>query len=247
MKIVKNIFGAIWAVWGLVSFAATMIVIILPVCFTFLLKEPGGSEAFRRISKGWMQVWLALIVSPLRVVGEKNFEKGKNYIIVCNHNSLLDVAITTPFVPGANKTIGKQSFSKIPLFRWIYLRGSVLVDRKSEESRRQSFEDMKTVLSQGLHMVIYPEGTRNRTRDPLKSFHNGAFKLAGETGKDIIPALIFNTKKALPVNKKFFLWPHFLEIHFLPPVSVEEISSKDLKEKVFEIMWHYYENHSRHR
>jgi 1-acyl-sn-glycerol-3-phosphate acyltransferase len=71
--------------------------------------------------------------------------------------------------------------------------------------------------------------------------------LAGETGKDIIPALIFNTKKALPVNKKFFLWPHFLEIHFLPPVSVEEITSKDLKEKVFEIMWHYYENHSRHR
>ena len=240
MEILKNIFGAFWALWSLISFSATLIIIVIPVCITFLIKEPAGTEAFRQITKLWMNVWLTLIGSPLEVIGKENFEKGKNYVVVCNHNSLMDVPVTTPFVPGANKTIGKKSFEKTPLFGWVYRRGTVLVDRNSEESRRKSFEDMKKTLSQGLHMVIYAEGTRNRTSDPLKSFHNGAFKLAVETGKDIIPTLIFNTNQVLPLNKTFYLWPHSLEMHFLPSVSAQNITSKDLKEKVFKIMWDYY-------
>jgi 1-acyl-sn-glycerol-3-phosphate acyltransferase len=72
----------------------------------------------------------------------------------------------------------------------------VLVDRKSETSRRQSFEKMKDVLEKGMHMSVYPEGTRNRTTEPLKKFHDGAFRLATETGHDIIPAIMFNTKKS---------------------------------------------------
>ena len=244
MKILKNIFGAVWAIWGLLSFSATLLIIIIPVLITYLIKEPTGTEAFRQVTKVWMNVWLTLIASPLKVVGKDNFKKGKNYVVVSNHNSLMDVPITTPFVPGANKTIGKKSFTKAPIFGWVYIRGTVLVDRDSEESRRRSFEDMKKTLSQGLHMVIYAEGTRNRTTNPLKSFHNGAFKLAVESGKEIIPTLIFNTKKVLPPSKTFFLWPHTLEMHFLPAVSSENISSKDLKEKVFKIMWDYYSHYT---
>lgn len=240
MKTLKNIAGAIWALWGIITFSVTLLVVVIPVCVTFLIKEPAGTEAFRQITKLWMTVWLTLIGSPLKIVGKRNFEKGKNYVVVSNHNSLMDVPITTPFVPGANKTIGKKSFANAPVFGWVYIRGTVLVDRESEESRRQSFEDMKKTLSQGLHMVIYAEGTRNRTADPLKSFHNGAFKLAVEAHKDIIPALIFNSKTVLPINKTFYLWPHPLEMHFLPPVSAENITSKELKEKVFKIMWDYY-------
>lgn len=243
MKMLKNIFGAFWAVWGLLSFSATLLIIIIPVCITFFIKEPKGTEAFRQISKGWMKVWLTLIGSPLKVVGKHNFERGKTYIVVCNHNSLMDVPVTTPFVPGANKTIAKKSFTKAPVFGWVYKRGSVLVDREDEESRRQSFEEMKETLSKGLHMVIYAEGTRNRSADPLKAFHNGAFKLAVESQKEIIPTLIFNTKTVLPLNKTFYLWPHTLEMHFLPPVSARNITSKDLKEKVFKIMWDYYKSH----
>jgi len=56
-------------------------------------------------------------------------------------------------------------------FVWVVLpEGSVLVDRESEVSRRQSFEEMKKVLSIGMHMSIYPEGTRNRSNETLKKF-----------------------------------------------------------------------------
>ena len=155
----------------------------------------------------------------------------------------MDVPITTPFVPGANKTIAKRSFTKVPLFGLIYKRGSVLVDRDSNESRRRSYEDMKRTLAQGLHMVIYPEGTRNRTSNPLKSFYDGAFNLAVETKKEVLPAMIFNTRKVLPPAQPFYLWPHKIEMHFLPPVASEGMTNKELKEKVYKLMWDYYLAH----
>ena len=240
MKIIRNILGAIWALWGLIAFTSTLLVIIIPIALTFLIKDPKGMVYFRLITKLWMQVFLTLIGCPLKVKGKEHFEKGKNYVVVCNHNSLMDIPVTTPFVPGANKTIGKKSFAKVPLFGIVYIKGSVLVDRNSNESRRRSYDDMKKTLAKGLHMVIYPEGTRNKTTDPLKSFYDGAFNLAVDTKKEVIPTLIFNTKKILPAGKPFYLSPHRIEMHFLPPVSVENISKKELKEKVFKLMWDYY-------
>ena len=127
------------------------------------------------------------------------------------------------------------------MFGWFYKKGSVLVNRKSDKSKKNSYEEMKRVLKEGIHMCIYPEGTRNRSNEPLKKFYDGAFKLATETKTPIIPSLIFNTKKAMPLHKTFYLLPHRLEIHFLPEVSATDISTENLKVKVFEMMYNYYE------
>ncbi len=190
-----------------------------------------------------MTIFLTAICCPLKILHKKNFIKGKNYIIVCNHNSLIDVPVTTPFMPQANKTIAKKSFARIPVFGWIYSAGSILVDRKDEKSRRKSYDKMKDVLSLGLDMVIYPEGTRNRTNDPLKPFYDGAFRLAADTKKEILPVLVFHTKKISPANKFFYLAPHKIEMHFLPAVNSENIAAKELKQKVFDLMWNYYLQH----
>jgi 1-acyl-sn-glycerol-3-phosphate acyltransferase len=128
----------------------------------------------------------------------------------------------------------------VPLFGFYYIKGAVLVDRKSEQSRRQSFEKMKKVLDKGIHMCIYPEGTRNRTAEPLKKFHDGAFRLSVESGKAIIPAIILNTKKVVPLTKAFYFWPGKIEMHFLPAIAPGSMTSDELKEKVFSIMKEYY-------
>jgi 1-acyl-sn-glycerol-3-phosphate acyltransferase len=244
MKLFKEVFGRIWALWGLITFAATLLVVLIPILLTFLIKEPLGTEVFRQITKIWMRAFLTLIGCPLKIKGKEHFRKGETYVVVCNHNSFMDVPVTTPFVPGANKTIAKKSMAKTPFFGWIYTRGSVLVDRDSDESRRQSFEEMKRTIAEGLHMVIYPEGTRNRTNEPLKRFYDGAFKLAAATNKNIVPTLLFNTKEVLPTNKPFFLWPRTLQMHFLPPVETKNIPPKEVKDHVFKIMWNYYEQHA---
>ncbi|WP_295237090.1 lysophospholipid acyltransferase family protein [Sediminibacterium sp.] len=244
MNIFKAVFARIWAFWGLLSFIATFLVILIPSLLTALIPDPKGMEYFIKLARIWMNTWLFMIGCPVSVRGKYHFKKGQTYIVTCNHNSLLDIPLSSPFIPGANQTIAKKEFTKVPLFGWYYERGSVIVDRKSDASRRKSFELMKASLEKGFHMCIYPEGTRNRTAAPLKNFYDGAFKLAADSGHSIIPAVILNTKKALPANKFFYLLPHALAIHFLEPIEVNGQSAGVLKEMVYNKMADYYLKHS---
>lgn len=240
MNFVKNILARVIAVWAIITFIITFLIILIPSLLTALLPDPKGMIWFIWLARLWMNVWLTLIGCPVKIKGRQNFATGKNYIVTCNHNALLDVPLSAPYTPAPNKTIAKDSFAKIPLFGWYYTRGSVLVNRKNTASRKKSFDLMKNALTKGFNMCIYPEGSRNRTDKPLNNFHDGAFKLAVDTQKAIVPALIFGTKKAMPINKSFYLWPQKLEMHFLPPVESINISAADLKEKVYKIMCDYY-------
>lgn len=237
------ILGRIFALWALIVFVSTMLLIVIPVAFTYGMEEPAGTERFRRFGWAWIHSFLFLTGCRIRRKGAEHFKQGENYIVIVNHNSLIDIPISTPEIPGPNKTIAKIELSRIPIFGVIYKRGSILVDRKSAESRRDSYRLMKGVLAGGMHMCIYPEGTRNKTDQPLSAFQDGAFKLSVDTGKAIIPALLFDTKKALPQHKPFFFWPSAMEMHFLPSVSPEGMDAKALKEKLHTIMEAYYLAH----
>ena len=241
MNILRNIFARIWALWGITSFIATFLIIFIPSQISWLMPPKVGQDYFIAVSRIWMRIWLTLVGCPVKIKGKDAFKKGQTYIITCNHNSLMDVPISSPFIPAGNKTIAKSSFAKVPLFGFFYRKGSVLVDRNNDNCRKQSFDKMKAVLRQGIHMCIYPEGTRNRSNEPLKKFHDGAFRLAIDTKTPVIPAVIFNTKKTLPANKAFYFMPHRLSMHFLPAISPDGETTETLKEKVFTTMSKYYE------
>jgi len=244
MYLIKNILGRIFASWALIVFGSTLIIVFFPMLFIGLWAEPKRSYLMHGIFRTWMQIFFFLTGVRLRVRGWQHFRDGENYIVVYNHNSLMDVPVSVPFMPGANKTIAKIEMAKIPLFGLIYSRGSVLVDRKNEESRKKSYVDMKEVLDMGLHMCIYPEGTRNKTNQPLQRFHDGAFRLALDSGKAVLPALIFNSAKVLP-RKPFFFWPAKIELHYLEPVSPNGFAStENLKEHVFNLMKNYYQTNN---
>lgn len=243
-NILKNILAKIFAFWALLVFITTLLPVVLIMWISGLIAEPQRTEIFRQISKVWMRIFFFLTGCSLRIKGKENFKRNEKYIVVCNHNSLMDVPVTTPFIPGPNKTIAKAEMAKIPLFGLIYKRGSILVDRKDKSSRRDSFGKMKAVLNMGMHMCIYPEGTRNRTDFPLKEFHDGAFKLASETKVPILPTLLFNTKKILPSGKTFYFWPGHMEMHFLPAIYLDmEDDYESLKKKIHDIMSRYYVEH----
>lgn len=89
-----------------------------------------------------------------------------------------------------------------------------------------------------------PRRYRNRTNQPLKPFYDGAFKLAVDTQKSIIPCVMIGTNKAMPINKTFYLLPHKLEMYFLEPVSPENIDTKSLNSKVYDIMKNKWLQHN---
>ncbi|MES1218657.1 MAG: lysophospholipid acyltransferase family protein [Bacteroidota bacterium] len=243
MSFIKNILARIFALWALILFVVTLLIVFIPMLLAGLWPETRRTKIFHRISQIWMGVFLPMTGVIVIKKGKEHFKKGESYIILCNHNTLMDVPITTPGIPGANKTIAKIEMSRIPLFGVIYKLGSVLVDRKSEESRKESISKMKEVLSMGMHMCIYPEGTRNKTNKPLQPFHDGAFRLAVDTGHSLLPAVLFNTAKVFPNNKFFYYWPSRIEMHFLEPVPVDSQTKDQLKEKLFTLMSEYYTQH----
>lgn len=240
MKIVKSILARILAFWALLVFASTMFLFIWFYLICYVLPEPQKTRWHRQISKLWMGLFLLLSGCRFSISGKENFNETTNAVIVCNHNSLIDIPVSFPFLPRANKTIAKKSFSKIPIFGLIYTFGTVLVDRKDEKSRRKSIEDMKEVLATGLDMLIYPEGTRNRTSEPLKSFHSGAFKLAIDTNKPIIPVVLLNTKKILPAKPAMYFTPGKIQMDILPAIYPEGHTIDSLKNKVYDIMAAHY-------
>ena len=240
MKIVKSIVARILAFWALLVFASTMFLFIWFYLICYVLPEPQKTRWHRQISKLWMGLFLILSGCRFSITGKENFNETTNAVIVCNHNSLIDIPVSFPFLPRANKTIAKKSFSKIPIFGLIYTFGTVLVDRKDEKSRRKSIEDMKEVLATGLDMLIYPEGTRNRTSEPLKSFHSGAFKLAIDTNKPIIPVVLLNTKKILPAKPAMYFTPGKIQMDILPAIYPEGHTIDSLKNKVYDIMAAHY-------
>lgn len=249
MKIFKEIFGRIWALWTMLMFVTTMLIFMVPFfLFIYPMKDPAKTYRLISWTRVWINIFLVLVGCPLHVLGKENFLPGENYIVLCNHNSMMDVPISSPSIPGGNKTIAKIEMAKIPIFGALYRSGSVLVDRKSDVSRKESLVSMKAVLAMGLHMCIYPEGTRNKTTEAMKTFHRGAFSLALETGKRIIPGVIFHTKKVLPADKTFYCMPHKLAIHFLPAIDILPGDTVDaLRERVFNIMKEYYEGEERAR
>src|SRR5690606_10345497 len=124
---------------GMILFIITMLIVFIPIWLTTLFPEPTRARLLHPIFRIWMGVFMPLVFCPVIRRGKNKFAKGQNYVVVINHNSLVDIPVSSPWIPQPNKTLAKAEMARVPLFGMIYKAGSVLVDRKKESSRRESF------------------------------------------------------------------------------------------------------------
>ena len=98
---------------------------------------------------------------------------------------------------------------------------------------------MEAELNKGISVWLYPEGTRNKTGQPLTDFNDGAFTVAINTGKAIAVCTIFDTGKILRPGKLFQLFPARAEVWWEQPIETTGLLKKDiplLKEQVRNVM-----------
>ena len=171
---------------------------------------------------------------------ESSYDPAQNYVFLVNHISYMDI-------PCLFKAIRKQPFrmlakaetKKIPVFGFIYSRGAVLVDRGSTERRAKSVRVLKSLLKHHISVGIFPEGTFNETGRPLKSFYDGAFRIAIETQKPIRPILFLDTYNRLNYDSIFSLNPGKCRAVYLSETSTEGLVVDDvaiLREKIYRQM-----------
>jgi 1-acyl-sn-glycerol-3-phosphate acyltransferase len=138
------------------------------------------------------------------------------------------------------RALGKFESSKIPVFGWVYQAAVIMVDRSNPEKRAQSLRNLKAALHEHISIFIFPEGTFSMTEEkPLKSFFNGAFKLAIEMQVPIQPILMIDAVDRLHFESVFTLTPGLNRVVYLKTIDVSNYTLNDmelLKEKVYQIM-----------
>ena len=171
--------------------------------------------------------------------GLDKLKEGDPHVVVCNHCSIADMFILASSIRVEMRLLGKMEMIHMPLFGYLFSKMLVFVDRSSPESRKESLRVLSELIREkGLSVLIFPEGTRNKTDDPLKSFYDGAFKLAIECQVPVIP-LIFTNVKQICTNKRFLFHPGTMSSYYGDPISTEGLTLDDvdmLKEKVYGIM-----------
>jgi 1-acyl-sn-glycerol-3-phosphate acyltransferase len=142
----------------------------------------------------------ALRIAGVKVVaeGREKLDRSLSYIFMCNHVSNLDAPIVVPMLPGRTTVLVKKELFRVPIFGWAMRMAALIpVDRSNRESAIASVDKAVEVMKSGLHMTIFPEGTRSPDGRllPLKK---GPFHLALETGMPIVPVTVLDTLEMMP-------------------------------------------------
>lgn len=235
----RKFFGALFIVYGLVLFFSVMFIVLPFIIITSFIPNKYGATIPFFFLRIWAGVFSIFSLFFYKVIGKEKIDTTQPYIYVANHGSYLDSTSVVLATPSAFKPLGKIEMSKIPIFGFIYSRVVVMVDRRTKESRTESVEKLKQVLKNGISILIFPEGTMNRTDKPLKDFYDGAFRIAIETQTPIAPFVVLNAKNLMPRNNPLMIRPGIMKIIFTDPIDVSSYTIdqiEQLKARVYTCM-----------
>src|SRR5690606_8156209 len=108
-------------------------------------------------------LWFPLIFVFHKKIYESPHDKKRQYMFVSNHISYLDSAVLVKAYRQPVRPLGKVEMAKMPVFGFIYKNAIVTVDRSSIQNRAESIRILKSILSKGISVVVFPEGTFNMT------------------------------------------------------------------------------------
>ncbi|MFZ7125245.1 MAG: lysophospholipid acyltransferase family protein [Desulfobacterales bacterium] len=176
---------------------------------------------------------LYLWVNPfwkVRVSGRENIEPGKAYVMVSNHQSLLDILLIYRLFAHF-KWVAKAELFRVPFVGWnMKLNRYIGLRREDTISIRQMMADCRTALENGSSVLLFPEGTRSAD-GKLGTFKAGAFILAKKAKAPLLPIAIDGTAKAIPKGRLVIARGRILSLTVLPEIpqeAVDRLSTKEL-------------------
>ncbi|MCG8556813.1 MAG: 1-acyl-sn-glycerol-3-phosphate acyltransferase [Proteobacteria bacterium] len=189
----------------------------------------GNVSVFRRLERVWARGLVKSWGVSLEVHGGDHASASRPYIVVCNHQSLVDIPtlfLTLPMVPGF---VAKQELARVPfLAAALRAGGHVLIDRQSRKSAIESLDAAAAAIHAGLTVAIFPEGTRSETGSVGK-FKTGGFHLAKKALVPILPVGIRGTRAILP-KKALLLHPGHVEVRIGECIGVADVERLPVKE-----------------
>jgi 1-acyl-sn-glycerol-3-phosphate acyltransferase len=208
---------------------ATIIILGAPSAVIFIPWAiiTGNVEPLYNVTKMIVRTGYFLAGIRVEVTGRELVPPHTACIFMANHVSNLDPPALLPHIPGRTSAFLKRSLMSIPVLGWGFRLGQfVPVDRDGRrESAQDSIKTARQVLSSGVHIMTFVEGTRSKD-GRLLPFKKGPFYLAKETGTPCIPVSIWGTETMM-AKGSLRIRPGTAHIAFHAPLRPEEFATRE--------------------
>lgn len=228
-------------VFYLIVYTALSFVLFVPALMIWLLnllfdREVRWLNSYRfwwgrlyfNISPGW----------SVETVGMENINPDKQYIIIMNHQSALDIPFST-FIRSQFNWVSKFEVLYIPVIGWLmWMCRDIPIKRGTTKSTRMMMHRISIKLKDKKSVLLYPEGTRSRNGQ-IRHFKEGAFAVAKSNKVGILPVVIDGTFDAMPRGQFGFKLNQNFKMQVLPEVPYEEVkdlSARQVAEHLEDVM-----------
>ena len=192
-----NLIKSLWVWFSSITF----VLLAFPVALLLWLLAL-AFDSRRLMNNRWMVIQGIVLtkMSPFWKVivdGREKIDQKQAYIIIPNHQSLLDIVFFN-MLRHRLRWVSKTEIFRVPLVGWeMRMVKYIELIRGNKASVIKMMEKCVESLRDGISVVIFPEGTRSLT-GAIGKFKTGAFQLAVKTDKPLLPVLIDGTGEIMP-------------------------------------------------
>jgi 1-acyl-sn-glycerol-3-phosphate acyltransferase len=165
---------------------------------------------------------------PITIEGRENIRRGVPYVMVANHQSLLDILVLFRLFTHF-KWVSKIENFRVPCIGWnMRLNRYIPLRRGDTRSIAEMMDTCAHTLEEGSPIMMFPEGTRSRD-GRLRPFKHGAFTLAKRKNVPILPIVVEGTGNALPKAGLVLQGRHPIRIRILPELAPDSWPEGDVE------------------
>lgn len=214
-----------WSVLNLVQFAFTLAWTMGCITLALLVWAVTGGRRrlpLRMASWLWAPGLLGGAGARVQVEGLERVDWSRPYVLVANHQSVIDICALFRAVPVPLHFLLKQEMQRVPFVNW-YARamGMVFIPREDRRAASASLRRSADAVRAGATLCIFPEGTRSRD-GRIGAFKPGAFEVAIQAGAQVLPVSLEGTGRVLPPEGFFRVRPGPIRVRFGAPLALEE-------------------------
>ncbi|MGN6151346.1 MAG: lysophospholipid acyltransferase family protein, partial [Lysobacteraceae bacterium] len=209
-----------WAIFNLLQLAFTLLHTAFWIAIALVVRVVSGGPRLplRMAARIWAPGLLGGAGARLATEGADAIDWSKPYVLVANHQSVIDICALFRAVPVPLRFVLKAEMGRVPfLGRYARAWGLLFVDRRDRAAGAHLVDGGAALLRGGATLCVFPEGTRSRD-GRIAAFKGGAFQTAIEAGVDVLPVAIVGAGDVLPAEGLFRVRPGRITVRFGAPL-----------------------------